>query len=63
MTHAEFKIILAKLLPQVESESKWLTPFPAKTINAFSVFDALRESTEPPITEEEFNIIADELQP
>ena len=53
--------LIKELLPKVERESGLLTPFPQPFINAWSVFDAIRELSDPPMTKEEFNEFCDSL--
>lgn len=62
MNRKDARALLARLLPLVEKESGFLTPFPVMTLSAFDVFDAIRELSDPPISEEEFNTIADEIE-
>jgi hypothetical protein len=61
MTREEFKKVVALLLPEAELESPFLSPFRSFTISADLVFDVLRQATEPPVSKEEFNQIADEF--
>lgn len=61
LTRTEARNILERLLPLVESESMFETPVPTHTITAESVFDAIREACDPPMTPEQFNEIADSL--
>jgi hypothetical protein len=62
MTREEFKKLITVLLPEVEPVSRFLSPVPAFNIDAATVFDALRAATDPPVTEEEFNALADEIR-
>ena len=43
-------------------ESQFLTPEPVYLISAMKVFDVIREASDPPITEAEFNIMSDGLK-
>ena len=63
MKRAEAEALIRILLPESFYESRLLTPDPACLINAFRVFDAIREASDPPITPEEFNAIADTVDP
>jgi hypothetical protein len=54
--------LLTALLPNVKRESLALTPYPAMNINAFIVFDAIRNLSDPPLTETEFNRLADQIE-
>lgn len=57
--------LIRVLLPKVQLHSIFLYPvsrsFDRSYLSAADVFNAIRNSTETPITEEEFNQIADNL--
>lgn len=54
--------LIQQLLPECIKESPLLTPFPQHILFAADVFDAIREACDPPITQAEFNHIADRLE-
>lgn len=56
------RALITKLLGEVARSPVFLTPHPTATIKASTVFDAVRELTDPPMTEAEFDTLADELQ-
>jgi hypothetical protein len=57
----DMKGIVAELIPATWRESAFLTPNPAYNISAPFVFDVLRGFCDPPMTEVEFNDMADEI--
>jgi hypothetical protein len=66
VTREEAILLIARLLPKVWLESRFLNPgmsiFHRSHIPASVVFDAIRDASEPPISPEEFNDIADGIQ-
>lgn len=61
LTAAQEKLIAA-LLSEVQCESIFLSPTPNPHISAFTVFDAIRNLTDPPMSEDEFNKFADSIK-
>lgn len=63
LSNDQARELICTLLPEVQMHSRFLYPglsqFDRSYIPARCVFDAIRNSTEIPITEEEFNRIAD----
>ncbi len=62
MTREEAEEMIKELLPHSFRESQFLTPEPVYLISAMKVFDVIREASDPPITEAEFNIMSDGLK-
>jgi len=64
MTRDDLKLILRNMGgTRVEMPSQFLGPSSIHdaTLNAVRVFDALRKSCDPPVTEADFNVIANEV--
>lgn len=59
MTHADAKAMIIKLIPEVFSESRYQVPKPRLLVDAYKVFDTIREQCEPVMTTDEFNAIVD----
>lgn len=66
MPHDEILAIQTKLLktlmPEVWTDSIFLSSKPEGHINAFKVFDAIRNLSDPPMPPEAFNQLADQIE-
>lgn len=63
MTREDARRLIERLLPEVWTETIFLSPQPQSNIAAITVFDAIRACCDPAMSEDEFNLIADEVQP
>lgn len=61
MTHDEAVEFITVLVPETWKESFILNPYAQAQIPAPIVFDWIREHSDPPISKEEFNEIADSI--
>lgn len=61
MQRIEAEKLIRQLIPEVERESAFLNPSSGYVISAMTVFDVIREASDPPITKKEFNAIADSV--
>lgn len=62
LTREQIKAILKGILPYGEYESRFLTPNPTFSFGGLAVFDTLRELSDTPMSEDEFNNLCDEAE-